>query len=196
MKRDVLTDLWQQWCDARIPDTEVPREELMNLIQSRANDIQRRISKRLRMEISSYFVSVAVTLPFLYKPSTKAFGFFGVFLLLQGILILVLHRKSREMALAQPTGSTLQWIDELSERLIHTSRSYLRAYLFFVAGSVTLIAVVVAVKLSSTFWTSVVIAAAAGAIALTYWGAVRYLECMFGRYREELLGYRRQLLEQ
>jgi hypothetical protein len=197
MKRDALTDLWKQWCDTRIPDTEVPRERVMNLIQSRTNDVQRRISRRLRQEISYYFICISVTLPqFLYKPSVKAFAFFGVFLVLQGILIFILHRKSREMALAQPTGSTLQWIDELSERLANTSRSYLRAYLFFVGVSVTFIAVVLAVKLSWSFWVYVVIAAAVGAIALTYWSGVRYLECMFGRYRDELLGYRRQLLEQ
>ena len=57
-------------------------------------------------------------------------------------------------------------------------------------------AVVIAVKLSWSVWAYVVFAAAFGAIALTYWGGARYLECMFGRYRDELLGYRRQLLEQ
>lgn len=72
----------------------------------------------------------------------------------------------------------------------------MQAYVFFVAVSVTLIAVVVAVKLSWSVWAYVVIAAAVGAIALTYWSGVRYVECMFRRYREELLGYRRQLLEQ
>ncbi len=196
MKRDALNDLWRQWCDTRIPDTEVPREELMSLIQSRTNDVQRRISKRLRREIASYFVCIAITLPQLWtKPSLKAFGFFGVFIALQGLLILVLHRRSREMAMAQPTGSTVQWIDELSERLAQTSRSYLRAYMFFVGGSVSLIAVVVAVKMSWSLWTYVVIAAGIAAIALTYRGGVRYLECLFGRYRDELLGYRRQLLE-
>jgi hypothetical protein len=196
MKRDALTDLWKQWCDTRIPDTEVPQGELMNLIQSRANDVQRRVSRRLRREISYYFICIGVTLPqFLYKPSPKAFAFFGVFLVLQGILIFILHRKSREMAMAQPTGSTLQWVDELCERLTHTSRSYLHAYMFFVGVSVTLIALVVAVKLSWSAWAYVVIAAAVVAIVLTYRGGTRYLECMFGRYRAELLGYRRQLLE-
>ena len=197
MKRDALTDLWKQFCDTRIPDTEMPRGELMSLIQSRTNDVQRRVSKRLRREISYYFICIGVTLPqFLYKPGARAFTFFGVFLVLQGILIFILHRKAREMALAQPTGSTLQWIDELSERLAHTSRSYLQAYMFFVGVSVTLIAVVVAVKMSWSLWAYVVIAAAVGAIVLTYRVGLRYVECMFGRYRDELLGYRRQLLEQ
>jgi hypothetical protein len=197
MKRDALTDLWKQWCDRRIPDTEVPQGELMSLIQSRANDVQRRVNKRLRQEISYYFICIGVTLPqFLYKPGAKTLGFFGVFIVLQGILIFILHRKSREMALAQPTGSTLQWIDELSDRLRQTSRSYLQAYMLFVGVSVTLIAVVLAVKMSWSFWAYVVIAAAVGAISLTYWAGRRYVECMFGRYRNELLGYRRQLLEQ
>ena len=96
----------------------------MNLIQSRANDVQQRISRRLRREISYYFICLGVTLPqLLSKPSAKTFTFFTVFLVLQGILIFILHRKSREIALAQPTGSTLQWIDELSERLADAGRA-------------------------------------------------------------------------
>ncbi len=196
MERDTLNELWKQWCDTRIADVDLPSEELMSMIQSRANDVRRRVIRRLRREISAYVICIVSCLPlYLSNPSLKAIGFLSVIAALEGVLILVLHHNSRAVAMAPSSGSTLQWIDELSTRLALASRAYLSAYMIFVTISVGLIAFVVATR-TSRLWPYVVVAAAIGVVALVYRSGVRYVECLFGRYRNELLGYRQQLLEQ
>jgi hypothetical protein len=70
------------------------------------------------------------------------------------------------------------------------------AYMLFMTASIGTVCAVVAFKVAPSVSGYVVIAAGGASVALSYGCGRIYLERAFGRYRDELTGYRRQLLSE
>jgi len=166
---------------------DVREEEIMQVIDSRAKEVRRRVRRRLRRETRYYLGGLFIALAsFAVEPSlVKALYAFGVILLF-GVLIGTLRYAEARVVDAPVDGSLRVTLLGLSARVEWTRRAYLAAYMVFVASAVAVLVVLAYGQWGEGWLLAAGLALGAGALAWSYSSGRRYVGRIFGRYDAEL----------
>jgi hypothetical protein len=164
-------------------------------VRSASADVRRDVRRRLRREIGYYVPSLAALFVLVDARTPAGWAFIGAIAVLLGGIMTALWAIERRLALAPRDGSLRDVARRLRSDVEAASRAYFGAFVAMVASAAALI--VAAVWWRRGVHVHVAVAAAAGIMLCVWavWSGRRYVNRMFGPYRDALDSCLRELGE-
>lgn len=193
MDDDRLDDLWRRERDDA--GSNVSREVLLEMLRRRADDARARMRRRLRTEIVSYLVVLAIALPsLLYEVHANWLVAAAGLTVAVGSVMATLRIGARRLATVTMDGSTGDALRRVLAIVDTTLRAYLVAYVLCIAlGVAVATGLVIRRHPSEPSVLIPVFLCAAIVVAWGYRSGRSYLRRRFGRLRDELAGCLAQL---
>jgi hypothetical protein len=186
MALDDLKSLWQQQ-----PSTPaLTREEIMEMVRTRARDTRRRIRRRMRSDILTYsFLIILPAAQFVTRGFTvPTLASFGYGIVIYAILVGTLLYKGRQIRMVPITGSMEQSLNQLIERVTSMMRAYMTAYMTVMVISVTIVEwllLILLIRGSGMILLSLGIALAI--VVLSYFLGRMHIRRILGKHRARLV---------
>lgn len=188
MELDACKQFWRGGPDSP-PTTPISKEELMAILQAKAEGIRERARERVRQEgliYVAFALGLVVTQLTFYGARLKELASTLVVLALLGIVVAALAYKQYQLRTLPLGGSLRESLLALIATLDSTSRLYMAAYLACIAVGALAAEGFLFWRHGLTLLTALSLIVAAAFIVWCYRSGRGYLRRMFGHYRAEL----------